>query len=64
MNKTEYMNKLKQELNGLPAAVIEDTLWSYEAKFVDAMLAGRDEHEIAASLPPAHLVAAQSGHGP
>jgi uncharacterized membrane protein len=59
MNKTEYMNKLKQELNGLPAAVIEDTLWSYEAKFVDAMLAGRDEHEIAASLPPAHLVAAQ-----
>jgi uncharacterized membrane protein len=59
MNKTEYMNTLKQELNGLPAAVIEDTLWFYEAKFVDAMLAGRDEHEIAASLPPAHLVAAQ-----
>ncbi|MFZ6751062.1 DUF1700 domain-containing protein [Undibacterium sp. Ren11W] len=59
MNKTEYMNMLKQELSGLPSEVIEDTLWSYEAKFVDAMVAGRDENEIVASLPKPHLIAAQ-----
>jgi uncharacterized membrane protein len=59
MNKTDYMNTLKQELTGLPPTVIEDTMWSYEGKFIDAMVAGRDENEIAASLPQPHLVAAQ-----
>lgn len=59
MNKTEYMNTLRQELNGLPAQVVEDTMWAYEGRFVDAMLAGRDEQQIAASLPAPHIVAAQ-----
>lgn len=59
MNKNDYMNTLKQELAGLPAEVIEDTLWSYEGKFVDAMLAGREESAYAAGLPKPHLVAAQ-----
>lgn len=59
MNKTEYMNTLRQELNGLPAEVLEDTMWAYEGRFVDGLVAGRDEIEIAASLPAPHIVAAQ-----
>lgn len=63
MNKTEYMNTLRQELNGLPAEVLEDTMWAYEGRFVDGMAAGRDEMEIAASLPAPHIVAAQKRAG-
>jgi uncharacterized membrane protein len=59
MNKTEYMNTLRQELNGLPAEVVEDTMWAYEGRFVDGMVAGRDEVDIAAGLPAPHIVAAQ-----
>jgi uncharacterized membrane protein len=59
MNKTEYMNSLRQELTGLPAEVVEDTMWAYEGRFVDGMVAGRDEMDIAASLPAPHIVAAQ-----
>lgn len=59
MNKTEYMNSLRQELEGLPAEVIEETMWTYESKFVDALLAGRSESEIAESLPQPRLLAAQ-----
>lgn len=59
MNKTEYMNRLRQELEGLPAELIEVTMWTYEGKIADALLAGRCESEIAASLPQPSLVAAQ-----
>ena len=59
MNKAEYMNELRQELNGLPANVVEDTMWAYEGRFVDGMAAGRNELDIAASLPAPHIVAAQ-----
>ncbi len=59
MTKTEYMNTLRQELSGLPSDVLEDTMWAYEGRFVDGMVAGRDELEIAASLPAPHIVAAQ-----
>lgn len=63
MTKTEYMNTLRQELHGLPAEVVEDTMWAYEGRFVDGMAAGRDELEIAASLPAPHIVAAQKRAG-
>ncbi len=63
MDKTEYMNALRQALEGLPAEVIEETMWSYERKFIDAMVAGRSEEEIAASLPRPSLVAAQKKAG-
>lgn len=59
MNKTAYMNALRQALDGLPASVIEDTMWEYERKFVDAMVAGKSEEEIAAGLPKPELLAAQ-----
>lgn len=59
MNKTAYMNALRQALDGLPAKVIEDTMWEYERKFTDAMAAGKSEEEIAAGLPKPELLAAQ-----
>lgn len=59
MNKTDYMNTLRRELEGLPAELIEDTLWTYEGKFVDGLVAGQTEEEIAAKLPTPQLVAAQ-----
>jgi uncharacterized membrane protein len=62
-NKTEYMNTLRQALQGLPAEIIEDCMWLYEAKFIDGMCAGRSEAEIAASLPSPALVAAQKRVG-
>ncbi|MES2102875.1 MAG: DUF1700 domain-containing protein [Pseudomonadota bacterium] len=63
MDKTEYMNALKQALDGLPADTIETTMWAYERKFVDAMVEGRSEEEIAAGLPKPSLVAAQKKTG-
>lgn len=63
MNKTEYMNALKQALDGLPAETIEETMWTYERKFVDAMVEGRSEEDIAAGLPQPGLVAAQKRAG-
>lgn len=59
MNKADYMNSLKQALEGLPAAMVEETMWDYEAKFVNAMMEGRTEEQVAASLPSPQLVAAQ-----
>jgi len=53
------MNALRQALEGLPASVIEDTMWEYERKFIDAMVAGKSEEEIAAGLPKPELLAAQ-----
>ena len=59
MTKTEYMNTLRLELDGLPADVVEDTMWAYEGRFVDGLVAGRTESDIAGGLPAPHLVAAQ-----
>lgn len=59
MNKAEYLQTLRQELQGLPPDLIQDTLWTYEGKFVDAMLRGKSEEEIVMILPRPQLVAAQ-----
>ncbi|NDI84935.1 DUF1700 domain-containing protein [Undibacterium crateris] len=59
MNKASYMHALQQALTGLPGPVIEECLWTYERKFLDAMLAGESEESIAARLPKPELVAAQ-----
>lgn len=59
MNRTEYMNTLAQELQALPQPVIQDTLRSYEQKFIDGLAAGKTEAEISANLPNPRLVAAQ-----
>lgn len=59
MNKTEYMNALQLALQGLPAQVIEETLWTYEGKFTEGILTGKKEQDIAAGLPLPGLVAAR-----
>lgn len=59
MNKTEYMNTLRAELEGLPSDVVETTMASYESQFLDAMVAGKTENEIAEKFPHPRLIAAQ-----
>ncbi|MFZ6801741.1 DUF1700 domain-containing protein [Undibacterium sp. Di24W] len=59
MNKTEYINTLRQELQGLPASVIDATLASYEKKFQDGISLGLSETEISQKLANPRLVAAQ-----
>lgn len=59
MNKTDYMNTLRQELEGLPGTIIEEALWHYEGLFVNGMMAGKSDEEIAAALPKPSIVAAQ-----
>ncbi|MDO8650757.1 MAG: hypothetical protein Q7R66_01010 [Undibacterium sp.] len=55
MNKTECINTLRQELKGWPGEVLENTMWACESKFVDGMVNGRGDLEVAASLPQPHL---------
>jgi uncharacterized membrane protein len=59
MNKTEYMNTLQQELQGLPASVVAETLASYQQKFQNDMAKGLSETEIIQKLASPRLVAAQ-----
>nr|WP_315472501.1 DUF1700 domain-containing protein [uncultured Undibacterium sp.] len=59
MNKTEYMNTLRQELQGLPTSVIDATLASYEKKFQDGISLGLSETDISQKIATPRLVAAQ-----
>lgn len=63
MNKTEYMNTLRGELEGLPVGVIEETMMYYENQFSQGMADGKSELEISESLPKPRLVAAQKKAG-
>jgi uncharacterized membrane protein len=59
MNKTDYMNRLKAEMNGFPGQLIEESLWTYEAKFVEGLQQGMTEEAICLSLPSPMMVAQQ-----
>lgn len=59
MNKTEYMNTLRQELQGLPCAVVTETVAHYEKQFADGLASGKTEAEVIAQLPNPRLLAAQ-----
>lgn len=59
MNRTEYMNTLQHELQGLPKSVIDATLSSYQQKFQDGLAQGLSETEISQKLANPRLVAAQ-----
>jgi uncharacterized membrane protein len=63
MNKTEYMNTLSEELEGLPVSVIEETIRFYENQFTKGVEEGKSELEIAEALPKPRLVAAQKKAG-
>lgn len=59
MNKTEYMNTLNQALQGLPAELIEQTMWAYDKKFADGLASGSSEADVIAKLANPRVVAAQ-----
>ena len=56
MTRSEFIDRLRQGLNGLPPATVSDIVADYEAHFSDAADAGRNEAEVAAALgDPARL---------
>ncbi|MFN9250560.1 MAG: DUF1700 domain-containing protein, partial [Brevundimonas sp.] len=56
MTRSDFMNRLRAGLAGLPAAAINDLAADYEAHFEDGVAAGRTEAEVAAALgDPARL---------
>ncbi len=50
MSRTLFLSRLRQGLKGLSPDEIDDIVMDYEAHFSDAIAAGRDEHDVAASL--------------
>jgi uncharacterized membrane protein len=58
MNKAEYLNELKNDLQGLPASEVEDILRDQEEFIRDAMAAGRSEEQAIAGLRDPSVFAA------
>lgn len=50
MNKTEYLNRLSNELGHMPYGDVKDIIQSIEEHFDEGRSEGRSEEEIAASL--------------
>ncbi|MFN3352883.1 MAG: DUF1700 domain-containing protein [Brevundimonas sp.] len=50
MTRSDFMNRLRAGLSGLPAATINDLAADYEAHFEDGLAAGRTEAEVSAAL--------------
>jgi uncharacterized membrane protein len=50
MSKLEYLELLKRAMLGLPPEVQAKTLGYYEQRFVDGLIAGRSEQEVAGEL--------------
>lgn len=50
MNKQAYLDALQKALAGLPPDTVARTMAYYEQRFIDAMVAGRSEQEIAEEL--------------
>ena len=56
MTRSEFLDKLRRGLNGLPPATIDDIVADYDSHFTDALAAGRHEADVAAALgDPARL---------
>ena len=50
MTRTEFLDRLKKGLSGLPQAAINDIMADYEAHFTDAAAEGRSEADVTAAL--------------
>ncbi|MBR7801791.1 DUF1700 domain-containing protein [Undibacterium fentianense] len=59
MNKTEYINTLRQELQGLPNDLVSQTINDYEMQFASGLDAGKSEADVCKLLPNPRIVAAQ-----
>ncbi len=57
MNKQAYLDALHKALAGLPPETVARTMAEYEQRFIDGMVAGRGEQEIAAELGEPRKVA-------
>lgn len=60
MNKTEYINLLRHELQDLPGDVQTRVLAETEQKFAAAMAEGKSEAELCDKLPHPRVIAAQA----
>lgn len=57
MNKQEYLDALKRAMTGLPPDTVAKTLAYYEQRFIDGLVAGRGEAEIARELDEPRKIA-------
>ncbi|WP_338762242.1 DUF1700 domain-containing protein [Massilia sp. METH4] len=57
MGKQEYLDALKKAMTGLPPETAAKTLAYYEQRFIDGLVAGRGEAEIAAELDDPRKIA-------
>jgi uncharacterized membrane protein len=57
LNKIEFINKMKKELQGLPEQDKKELLYDYEEHFNIGIANGRDEDEIAQSLGNPKVIA-------
>ena len=57
MSKQEYLDALRSALSGLPPETIAKTLAYYEQRFIDGMVAGQSEAEIAQELDSPRKIA-------
>ena len=56
MNRTQFLQKLRDSLSGLPQTEIDEIVADYDSHFVEAVAAGGSEEDVAAALgEPARL---------
>ncbi len=63
MNKTEYLNRLSNELGHMPYGDVKDIIQSIEEHFDEGVAEGRSEEEIAQSLGDPKELAAEFKDG-
>ncbi len=59
MNQQEYISNLKQALAGMPYEQVQSLISEYEKRFMDGLVAGRTEEEIAKELDDPKKIAMQ-----
>ncbi|WBS00292.1 DUF1700 domain-containing protein [Pseudoduganella sp. SL102] len=57
MGKQDYLDALRKAMTGLPPETVARTLAYYEQRFIDGLVAGRSEAEIAAELDDPRKIA-------
>lgn len=57
MTKQQYLDALKQAMQGLPPETVAKTLAYYEQRFIDGLVAGRSEEEVYKELDEPRKVA-------
>jgi len=50
MTRSEFLDRLRRGLGGMPQATVDDIVADYDTHFTDALAAGRSEADVAAAL--------------